>query len=295
MNLNQLRYFMEAAKYLNFSRAAEALFISQPAFSRQISKFEESIGVSLFERGNRGLTLTPAGEILAREADGIFRREQELLRKLRGASARKPALIKLVYANDVLLQRLNDFVLDYNKMNPEQRFSVNRYSWVNLRQALSRASLDIALSLRGDLDDIPGVRCRVLHKTANMIVMSPNHPFADRESVSMLDLKDETIMMPEASLSFAYRELIDVCQQYGFTPKFNKDHPILKNRLLEVALGNGVSPMVQELIPEIRRMGLVGVPCPDMPPLEFVVAWNETVETGTLLSVIDAIAEYRWF
>lgn len=42
--------------------------------------------MSLFERGNRGLTLTPAGEILAREADGIFRREQDLLRRLRSAS-----------------------------------------------------------------------------------------------------------------------------------------------------------------------------------------------------------------
>ena len=71
MELKQLRYFLQVAEYLNFSRAAEQLYISQPALSYQIAELERELGVELFVRDRRKVYLTPAGKALLGRA-GIF-------------------------------------------------------------------------------------------------------------------------------------------------------------------------------------------------------------------------------
>lgn len=65
MNLRQLRYFLEIAQLRSFTRAAEVLHIAQPALSRQIRMIEEDLGTPLFNRYDRGVTLTETGELLA--------------------------------------------------------------------------------------------------------------------------------------------------------------------------------------------------------------------------------------
>lgn len=295
MNLNQLGYFTEAARCLNFSRAAELLYISQPALSRQISKLEDYIGAQLFDRGNRGLALTPAGEILFQEADKIFRNEQELLHRLRNASPHGQPSLKIAFTNDVFLYKLNEFALSYSHINSTQKFLIDRYNWVALRYALSRGAVDLVLSLRVGMDDIPGVRYRLLHTAPNMIVMSRKHRLADRKVLNMGDLKDEVFMLPNASFDFSYRELREICSHYGFEPKTNTEHSILDSVLFEVSHGGGVSPIMDGLFLKNSSLDLISVPCSDLPPLDFVVAWHKSVETNHLLSVIDAIVDYPWF
>lgn len=295
MNLNQLRYFVEAAKCLNFSRAAEMLYISQPALSRQISKLEDYIGAQLFDRGNRGLTLTPAGEILLQEADQIFHGEQTLLHRLRCASPHRQPSLKIAFTNDVFLYKLNQFALSYRRINPTQKLLIDRYNWVALRYALNHGTIDLVLSLRVGMDDIPGVRYRLLHTAPNMIVMSKKHPLAGRSMLNMGDLKDEVFMLPDASFDFSYKELREICGHYGFEPKTNTEHSILDSVLFEVARGAGVSPIMDGLLPKNHMLDLVSIPCSDLPSLDFVVAWHKNAETNHLLSVIDAVMDYPWF
>lgn len=295
MNLTQLRYFAEAARCLNFSRAAELLYISQPALSRQISKLEESIGARLFERGNRGLELTPAGELLLQEADGIFLREQELLRRLRAASPKSQPPLKIAFTNDVFLRKLNLFARDYAHDHPAQKFLIDRYNWMALRHELARGIVDLVVSLRAGLDDIPGVRYRILHTGPNMVVLSKNHPLAGRSSLTLGDLREETFMLPESSFAFSFKELKELCAAYGFEPKTSMEHPILDSVLLDIAQGGGVATIMEGLMPAASALELVSIPCPDLPRLDFVVAWHRSVETNHLLSVVDAITDYPWF
>jgi LysR family transcriptional regulator, glycine cleavage system transcriptional activator len=84
--LDPLLAFEAAARNLSFTRAAEELFLTQSAVSRQIQTLEESLGVKLFERRPRALLLTEAGQTLYRVAQEVLERVQESTRKLRGAA-----------------------------------------------------------------------------------------------------------------------------------------------------------------------------------------------------------------
>lgn len=80
MNINtqQMRYFMELAKCLNFTRAAANLYVAQPTLSQQIAELEAQLGVSLFVRSSRSVTLTPAGKILYDTYPDIVARVQQV-------------------------------------------------------------------------------------------------------------------------------------------------------------------------------------------------------------------------
>ncbi len=86
MELRHLRYFTVVAEELRFRRAAERLFMAQPPLSQQIRQLEEEIGVSLLERTNRRVKLTPAGEVFLAEARDILARIPAAVEKTRRAS-----------------------------------------------------------------------------------------------------------------------------------------------------------------------------------------------------------------
>ncbi len=90
MNTTQQKCFIEAAELLNFTAAAERLYISQPALSRNISALEEELGVMLFLRRNNVLSLTPGGEILYRwmkeNAESLERARLEAKERTPGAA-----------------------------------------------------------------------------------------------------------------------------------------------------------------------------------------------------------------
>jgi DNA-binding transcriptional LysR family regulator len=72
MDIRQLEYFLGVASELHFSKAAEKLYVAQPALSRQIQQLENELDVVLFERDKRNVKLTPAGEYLQNEASRIL-------------------------------------------------------------------------------------------------------------------------------------------------------------------------------------------------------------------------------
>src|SRR5207249_801912 len=85
MELRQLRYFVAVAEEANITRAAQKMFLTQPALSRQIKTLEEEIGQCLFERQAHSIRLTPVGEALLREARDLLQRADQVLERVRSA------------------------------------------------------------------------------------------------------------------------------------------------------------------------------------------------------------------
>ena len=87
MTDTQITQFVTVAKYLNFSRTAEVLYVSQPALSKQIQKLETELGFPLFVRSTHDVRLTPAGETMFRYFDSVLTSYEQVLKKARAQSA----------------------------------------------------------------------------------------------------------------------------------------------------------------------------------------------------------------
>ena len=87
LDMRKLRYFVAVAERLHFGRAAAALYIGQPALSRQIRQFEQELGVELFERSSRQVRLTPAGQRLAEDGARLLADGDAAVARARRAAA----------------------------------------------------------------------------------------------------------------------------------------------------------------------------------------------------------------
>ncbi len=144
-HLSQYRIFYAVAKAGNISRAAKELFISQPAISKSISKLEESLGVTLFTRGSRGVQLTCEGQVLYHHVSSAFdtlNRGENELKRIRNFNIGQ---LKIGVSNTLckylLLPYLKEFVEEY----PHVKILIDSQDTASTISMLEMQQLDIGL------------------------------------------------------------------------------------------------------------------------------------------------------
>ena len=193
--VRQLQIFDAAARALSFSRAAEALHLTQPAVSMQIRQLEHFAGVPLFERTGRRLHLTDAGEALVLHARAVLRALEEAderfaaMKGLHGGRVRLAVVSTAKYFAPRLIAR-------FAQAHPgvEVRLQVdNRQDVV---KTLAANDVDLALMGRppGELD----LKAAPFADHPHVIIAPPDHPLAHRRRVDIDALAAETFLVREA-------------------------------------------------------------------------------------------------
>lgn len=190
--LRLLRYFVVVAEELHFGNAAARLYISQPALSQQIKALEEQVGMPLFVRGSRGVTLTPTGETLLEDARDLLERSNRLgesvERLRRGASG----TLKIGVAPGVPGRLLPELLSPLRAQQPDARVVVRELATPEQIAGLNDGSLDLGL-VREPIDD-PGLSRRCLLVELLGVSLPVAHPLAARESVSLRELEGESFI-----------------------------------------------------------------------------------------------------
>lgn len=296
MNLTQLHYFIESANYLNFSKAAEKLFISQPALSRQIHALEHTLGVSLFHCTNRGLSLTKAGELLLAESDHIFQYEHALVQKLRNADGFDNSSMALAMTNDIFFEQIKEFTRFYNRVYDHQKFYLDHCTWNSLQSQLNRGTVDLVFCFEQLLSGIRNISSRILYTAPTTIVLPKSHPLASRDIVHLADVQQETFIIPGDVMPDVAGDTRAAFRYLGLpAPRMNREYPLWDTAFLECSMGNGVTIITKGLLPEAYQQDLSCIICPDLKSTNFVVAWNRIREVPHLFTVIERILGFPWF
>ena len=145
MELRHLRYFVAVAEAGNITRAAASLNISQPPLSRQIQDLESELGVPLFERMHRTLTLTNAGTTLLRESRKILALVDEAVQKTVKRSGRSVIEVHIGYSPSPSIGLLPQAIAAFEKAEPGARVQVHDMSTVEMLQALNSKRIELAL------------------------------------------------------------------------------------------------------------------------------------------------------
>lgn len=152
MELRQLQYFTAVAETLNFSRAAEILYISQPALSQQIADLERELGVLLLQRSKRSVSLTPAGALLLQEAKNLLYQSEKLVPLIRSQEQANRPDRELVLGVDesvdlssspLYRSLLTESVYGLSRQIPSLRPIFRLYEAPDLMNALDLGTVDL--------------------------------------------------------------------------------------------------------------------------------------------------------
>lgn len=205
MNLRALMYFDELVRSSSMREVAEKFDVAPTAVSRQIENLEEHFGAQLLERSARGVTLTSAGEILARQAGKMLREMDHVQQLIGDLSGLKSGRIR-IYANGaavahLLAPALARFSLQY----PNLRYEVTITSASEAMEALSSAKADIAISLFAPR--LPDFKVRSRIAVNYDAILPSTHALAGRREVKLSDLSGYPLALPDQA--FAARQAID--------------------------------------------------------------------------------------
>lgn len=195
MELRVLRYFLTVAQEENITRAAEALHMTQPTLSRQLSQLEEELGARLFERGARHITLTDAGLLLRRRAQELLALAGKTERELAAQGAPLAGEISLGCGVLESVRVLARLMGGFSALNPGVSFELFTGTADEIRERMDRGLTDVGLLLEPvSMDSYEFIRLGV--RESWVAVMRPDDPLAAQESVTAADLAGRELIMP---------------------------------------------------------------------------------------------------
>lgn len=214
-DLKQLRAFLEIAKEKSFSKAAENLFISQPAISRKISQLESALNCQLFIRENNTVRLTPAGDELRDQLPKIFDNLLEATESLNSLTRKKE--LRLGYTCAAMSSFFPGMIRKTAAQlsNYELVFSEN-HNTALINEVVTNTIHGAFVMSQPKLEDLKTIHIR----PESLGIMIPeNHRFNALNEIPLELLKDETIILfPRSQNPDLYDHILECCQAASFLP-----------------------------------------------------------------------------
>jgi DNA-binding transcriptional LysR family regulator len=276
-----LKHFITLAEELHFGRAAERMYMSQQPFSRIIQQLEQELGVQLFERTTRRVTLTLAGEIFLEEARQLQTSWDNALRRIQKAAKGEIGRLRIGYTATALYTVLPKAMKEFRSHYPEVQLELLEQSSKSLEQALIKQEIDVAF-LYPPVND-SSLQTRIIISEPWMIVLPRDHRFSKDKKVSLKSLANEDFIIFPSHINPPLRaQIFSMCQRAGFTPKVVQEVFPEQTIISMVAAGMGlafVMPNLQHLQrPDVVYKHLTG----NIPNVRFGISWHKENRSAIL-------------
>jgi DNA-binding transcriptional LysR family regulator len=237
MELFPLKVFLSVATEKSFSRAAEKMLRTQPAISLAVQRLETELQERLIDRSGKELILTDAGRIVldyARRFENLQAEMETALTELRDNSAGR----LIIGANESTSLYLLQHIVNYRRLYPKVRVQVRRSLSSKIPGQLIDGDLELGLLSYDPGDD--RLQTMVLYQDTLCFVVSPQHRFADRQSVSITELGMETFIAH--SVLSPFREVvIRAFQRHKVTLNMDVEMPTVETIRMMVQRNEGVA------------------------------------------------------
>lgn len=283
-----LRYFVTVAEELHFTRAAERLYISQPALSKQIRALERQLGVELFRRERQGATLTPTGaallpharRVLAAWADGAAAVEE-------ARAAQRSTLVVGMSTSPGRGGLLPAVRSRFTAAHPEATIRLRQVNWEDPTAGLADGDADVAFVWL-PLPDQDRYAWTVIAEEPLRVALPESHPFAARADVDFTDLLDEPFLaLPESTGPLRdYWLALDA--RDGRPPRIGAEVASTEETYEALVAGLGVCLVATGNVPLLTLGGVTTRPVHGVTPSRYVLAWR-TEDAGRPL--VRAYAE----
>ncbi len=251
LTVQQLRYFVAVADEQQFTRAAELLNVAQPSLSAQINRLEQSLGVSLFYRSVRPVSLTDAGEELLPLARRALASVNDVMRGVAEVEALRRGKVTVGATPSLGATLLAHVLASFHQHYPEIALTVVERNSEELAELLEAGALDVALAI------VPLARATLevtVLATEQLVVMVPtNHPLARLSEVRFSDLRGVSMIMFREGYDLR-TTTVNAFARAGFEPSVAIDGAEVASVHSYVTAGLGAV-----IVPSIVALGVPGV------------------------------------
>jgi DNA-binding transcriptional LysR family regulator len=195
VNLHQLELFVAVADHGSFTRAAEALHISQPSVSARIRDLEDSLGQHLFEQVGRRIYLTDAGHELKEHAAAILLRVAEATRALDEIEGLQRGTLRVVATTTVGSYVLPRLMGRFKRAYPGIALALDVTNWSRAVELLRHHRMDLAVL--GPTDEIEDMVVQDFVKNELVVAAAPTHPLSGRANVPFAELATYPVLVRE--------------------------------------------------------------------------------------------------
>jgi DNA-binding transcriptional LysR family regulator len=263
MEIRQIRYAVSVARHLHFTKAAQELFVAQPALSYQIKQLEIELGVQLFDRSTRHVTLTDAGRAFLPSARRILAELDDIHEKVSDTIGLERGLVQLGAQQSVTAcGALPHLLMDFHRLHPGVDVVMQEESADEALKLLRERKLDLALAQIEPHHQSQALTHELLYHEEMAMVVGPDSSLL--HSVRRLrDLTTENFLAFNKTAAL-HRLLLRVCIDAGFQPRIGYESPSLASIRAMASAGLGVAflplPSVLAPGPAVRRLEIAGLP-----------------------------------
>ncbi len=205
LDFTALRYFMETAECQSIRQASDRLHVAPSAVSRKISKLEHDLKAKLFERRAKGMKLTAAGLILVEQLHSTVRDLDRARWQIAELEGLKRGEIVVHCIEGVVENCLPRHIARFKTLHPEINFRISVMSTDRIIEALIAGDSDIGVVFI--TSERPEIRIQYSQVEPLNLIVAPNHTLAHRRQVTLTDVVQHTLIMPNQS--FGIRRIVD--------------------------------------------------------------------------------------
>lgn len=293
MDIRQLRYFETVARVGNMTKAAELLNMAQPPLSQQIQQFEKTVGVKLFHRSKKGVTLTQEGEMLLRRIIPLLRQFEELntfVEEVRNSAVGNLTIAILPAFAGKLSRALSRVWME----NPMTHIFVREgQSRVNITQ-VERREAHLGLSRLPILS--PELSYTILGNDPIRVFVRTDDPLAGLERVFPEDLRDRKLLLIRSSTEHsAFTQIARLLEEHGYTPNIIGHMESTATLMQMVKSGPGIGLIPASAL-TMAPPGIVAIPFgePEI-YIPTAVIWLKNETNPLVLKIKNLIVKYCTF
>jgi len=239
MELRHLKYFLAVAEELNFTKASEKLFISQPPLSRQIMELEEELQARLFNRNNKKVELTEAGKYFEKEVKDLFQNLELISVKTKKIADNVSGEFRIAYISSIYSSVISDLIKHLKEQFPYVNFKLFEVSTTKQISALEQGKIELGI-IRSPIKS-PKIKAQLWFRDGFSVVYNKSLIQIKSEE-EIPKLKDETFVFFNKDYAPHYHDvLLELCAFYGFEPQVVHESNNINSIVQLVKNGLGIS------------------------------------------------------
>ena len=275
MTSSQIECFFAAAEFGSFTKAAQHLYMTTAAVSKNVQALERELDVILFWRGHQALSLTPAGALLLESMKRSRTSFAEALTEARALARKMTGRLTFGFLKGQMLDdRIRMLIRRFEEDYPRAEVRAVWEDYRRLNEGVAEGRLDLIELMESAVKRNPRVRRIPILRQDTLLVMPSDHPCAGKKELSLADFREDTfILLADTESLYSDRMVRSTCLAAGFEPEILYA-PDLDTQILWVELNKGLA-LANAGHQMAKGRAVTCAKLKEFPPEDFVLAWKE--------------------